>query len=824
MNFYFDKFVTIIKFETMNVMSTKKIMLSALMMLFLHSFLQAQNCLGGADIIQGKVGTTYLKSMGTNRLVVGGTYNTSYSTNNIMGGDTVTARAGDLLTIYAAILDSNLNLIRMFNVIGFDDLGGSFSQTRVYDMHADSLGNIYFCGAYAQDTLVSYFGDTVYSDGYQEAFIIRCDTMGNTTLLKSCGTRQWNTNYNFEDKAFAITSDVYGNIDFTVSGDGYYFTINGDTVNSTSTFNTVDYADIYVISLHPDGSTRWLKNFGTPGKDDVAYDIAVNAHGEIALTGVVSGSNSVFHFGAYTHTYVYSQYGFQSFIGKLDSLGVAQWLSPMEVYYPSGPDIGAYCAAIDDDGYVYGSGYFDAWAVFNGDTITTSYYSSNYFSKYDLSGQTMFVKVGNIDTFYPYPIFMEVRNGKALITGQSFTNQLQFGPFGQCCSVKSYAVMYDTQGQVLWLRGAKNSSSSTDMDLQMGTINENGTAYVAGITSGGEIPPLMINGSLGIGFVMKFGEVANSGVSLSIANTGTDTITCGYSAYLQRTISPSGASMTWWADNDTIPNPNTTTNFNATPKFNTLYVATAFYNGCTVSDSVMVYVNPLPVDAGADTVICDGSALALQGNTIFGANYLWLPASAVDTNTTALSDFIANQNTTLIYNITRAGCSNTDTIQIDVQGLPQASFTANFNLLSLDVDFINASLDYDSVMWDFGDGLTDTVLNPTHSYNQNGFYTACLYIYNACGMDSVCQDVDLTIVGLHNLKNKIVSIRTSEGFIVSQNKLISCYTLYDITGKQLKSESINNNKLEIDFSTMPHGCYLLELNTGGNNKVLKLMW
>jgi hypothetical protein len=802
---------------------SKHLFLGLLISIFIPFTAKAQNCLGGANIIQGKVGATYLKSMGTNRLVVGGTYNTSYSTNNIMGGETVTARAGDLLTIYAAILDSNLNMVRMFNVIGFNDLGGSFTQTRIYDMHADTMGNIYFCGAYAQDTLISYFGDTIYSDGYQEAFIIRCDTMGTTTLLKSCGTRQWNTNYNFEDKAFASTSDASGNIDFTVSGDGYYFTINGDTVNSTSTFNTVDYADIYVISLYPDGSTRWLKNFGTPGKDDVAYDIATNINGEIALTGAVSGSNSVFHFGSITHTYVYSQYGIQGFIGKLDSLGVPVWFSPMEVFYPSGPDIGAYCAAIDDDGFVYGSGYFDAWAVFNGDTITTSYYSSNYFSKYDLSGQTMFVKLGNIDTFYPYPIFMEVRNGKAFITGQSFTNQLQFGPFGQCCSIKSYAVMYDTQGQVLWMRGAKNNSGA-DMDLQMGTINENGTAYVAGITSGGEIPPLAINASLGIGFVVKFGEVANSGVTLSITNIGTDTITCGYSAYLQRTISPAAATMTWWADNDTIPSPNTTTNFNATPKFNTLYVATAFYNGCTVSDSLMVYVNPLPVDAGADTMICEGTPFVLNGNTIFGANYLWSPAAAVDTNTTASTDFIANQNTTLLYNITHAGCSNTDTIEIVVQGAPQASFTANYSLLSLDVDFINTAMDYDSLVWNFGDGFTDTVINPTHTYAQNGFYNACLYVYNACGIDSVCQDVDLTIVGLRALKNKIVSIRTSDGFIVSQNKVINSYTLYDITGKLLRNEISHSNKVEIEFSGMPKGCYLIELNSGDDKKVLKLMW
>jgi hypothetical protein len=238
----------------------------------------------------------------------------------------------------------------------------------------------------------------------------------------------------------------------------------------------------------------------------------------------------------------------------------------------------------------------------------------------------------------------------------------------------------------------------------------------------------------------------------------------------------------------------------------------------------MVYVNPLPVDAGADTMICEGTPFVLNGNTIFGANYLWSPATAVDTNTTASTDFIANQNTTLLYNITRAGCSSTDTLEIVVQVAPQASYTANYSLLSLDVDFINTAMDYDSLVWNFGDGFTDTVINPTHTYAQNGFYNACLYVYNACGIDSVCQDVDLTIVGLHALKNKIVSIRTSDGFIVSQNKVINSYTLYDITGKQLRNEISQSNKVEIEFSGMPKGCYLIELNSGDDKKVLKLMW
>lgn len=282
--------------------------------------------------------------------------------------------------------------------------------------------------------------------------------------------------------------------------------------------------------------------------------------------------------------------------------------------------------------------------------------------------------------------------------------------------------------------------------------------------------------------------------------------------------------MTWWADNDTIPNPNTTANFNATPKFNTLYVATAFYNGCTVSDSLRVYVTPLPVNAGADTVICDGTTLALQGNTIFGANYLWSPAGAVDTTTSASTNFIANQNTTLYYTVNRLGCSNTDTLNIEVEAAPQAEFTYFSSLLSLDVDFTHTAIGYDSLSWNFGDGTTDTTENPTHSYAQNGFYTPCLYVYNACGTDTICHDVDLTIVGLQALSNKTTLQREQNGFIISQNKVISNFILYDMAGRKITQNKSNANRIELDLTAIPQGCYLLELNCEGEKQVLKLMW
>ncbi len=785
---------------------------------------QAQTCFTPGNLISGKGVPMFMKSMGPNRIIAGGIYYTASQGTMTISNDTLLPRLGDVLTIFAAVLDSNLNLIRAFNVIGFNETGSSFNVTRVWDMHADSAGNIYFSGAYTQDTLLSYFGDTIISDGYQEAFIIRCDTLGNTSLLKSCGTRSGV--YKFEDQAHAITSDAQGNIIFTVSGKGSFFTINSDTANATQYVGLNGYSDIFIVSLYPNGNTRWIRNCGTPFKDDAAYDVDANKKGEVAVCGGVSGSNTVFHFGALTHTFRYSQYGNQGFVGKLDSSGVPIWLSPIEVYYPSGPDIGAYATAIDDSGYVYSSGYFDAWAIFNGDTITTLNYTSNYFSKYGLNGQTQFVKLGNIDTFYPYPIYMDEKNGKVLITGQTFTNQLTFQQFGQCCSMEAYAVVYTTGGDVLWLRGAKNVNSSNPY-FGMGCLNENGTAYICGTGSGGtvEIAPLQIPISANKQyFIVKISASPSNGLSLSISNSGSDTLSCGTSSLLVPTLIPAnGPRLTWWANNDTIGNPNFITSLNASPKTNSLYIATAFYNGCVVSDSVYLTVLPLPSYAGNDTIVCAGQLFSLTGNTLTGATYQWFPASAVSNNTSAQTQFTAQQSTLLQYKISRSGCSSTDTVIVQV--IPHAQSGFSYSNALLDVSFANTSLYYDSLLWDFGDSsVYATTLNPFHSYAQNGIYTVCLYTFSSCGTDTLCIPVNLSNVGIESIASEITLLRNDGGYTLHSKNSIGSFVLYDMRGQLLLRSSEKSNALQLDFSSLAKGCYFLKTESIHSGLPLKLMW
>ncbi len=786
----------------------------------------AQNCVIAGNLVSGKGIPMFMKSINNNRIITGGVYYTSSQSYFTILGDTLRPRAGDMLTVFAAVLDSNLALIRAFNVIGFKSAGGAFNDTRLWDMHADVAGNIYFCGSYSQDSLFSYFSDTIVSDGYQEGFLLRCDTLGTTTLLKTCGTRQWNTNFKFEDRIHSVCSDSEGHVYFTLSGEGFYFTINGDTANSTASFASFNTADIFIVSLNADGSTRWIRNCGTVGRDDVAYDIAANNHGEVAVCGGLNGSNSLFHFGQLSHTYKYSQYGLQGFVGKLDSSGVPLWLSPIEVYFPSGPDIGAYAAAIDDSGYVYSTGYFDAWAIFNGDTVRSLYSTSNYFSKYALNGQTQFVKLGNIDTFYPFPIYMDIKNGKTLITGQCFTNQLAFQQYGACCSTEAYAVTYTTKGEVLWVRGATAVNGSNPY-FGMGCLNENGTAYVCGTGSGGtvQISPLQIPISAAKNYyIVKFGVGNQNGVGISLLNNGNDTLACGATAYITPTLTPAnGPKITWWANNDTISLPNFTTNLNASPKLTTLYIATASYNGCVASDSVLLVVEPLPCFAGNDTLICAGQALALSGNTLNNAVYSWIPVSAVSSNSSSQTQFTATQNTTLIYRISRQGCVNSDTVTVLVNQLPQSSFTYFNNLLN--VTFTNSALDYDSLYWDFGDtSAFSTTLNPNHTYAQNGIYTVCLHTFNSCGSDSSCQTINLSTVGI-NEPLSAIKIQTLEiGYRIIGTSSLRIIGLFDMSGREVFAGADFLSTNTLNLTTLQKGVYALRYSQNDIEYSLKLVW
>ena len=256
---------------------------------------------------------------------------------------------------------------------------------------------------------------------------------------------------------------------------------------------------------------------------------------------------------------------------------------------------------------------------------------------------------------------------------------------------------------------------------------------------------------------------------------------------------------------------------------NTLYIATAFYNGCVVSDSIRIVVDALPSLAGSDTAICAGQFLSLTGNTLSGASYQWQPANAVSSTNTAQTDFIALQSTQLHYTVSRSGCKSIDTLQVEVTPLAESNFS--FSNTLLDVSFVNSSMNYDSLYWDFGDGSAySNSINPQHLYAQNGLYPVCLYTYSVCGTDSFCANVNLTTVGIAELVNKTTLIKLSTGYQLINENGIGNFSLLDNLGRCIATGKENGNTMHLDLTLFARGSYFLRIQNNDKSQVWKLVW
>jgi len=74
-------------------------------------------------------------------------------------------------------------------------------------------------------------------------------------------------------------------------------------------------------------------------------------------------------------------------------------------------------------------------------------------------------------------------------------------------------------------------------------------------------------------------------------------------------------------------------------------------------------------------------------------------------------------------------------------------FNADFGFQQYNdsISFINLSSNYESVFWDFGDGITSTDENPTHKFTLNGSYTVILTaITNAACIEDT-QTISITV-------------------------------------------------------------------------------
>ncbi len=183
------------------------------------------------------------------------------------------------------------------------------------------------------------------------------------------------------------------------------------------------------------------------------------------------------------------------------------------------------------------------------------------------------------------------------------------------------------------------------------------------------------------------------------------------------------------------------------PPFTHIYDTAGYFNarltvtdsyGCvsTLLNGAQVFItDPKAVFASVDTLVCIGSNVRFTNNST-GVNltYNWDFGDGTFSNAAnPVKVYAVDGDYTIRLTVTDVnGCTNTLTKNAFIKiHTADAFFTVNDSLSSctpFEVNFTNTSKYFTSSRWDFGDGGTSTLANPTHYFSAIGTYTVKLIV------------------------------------------------------------------------------------------------
>jgi len=170
-------------------------------------------------------------------------------------------------------------------------------------------------------------------------------------------------------------------------------------------------------------------------------------------------------------------------------------------------------------------------------------------------------------------------------------------------------------------------------------------------------------------------------------------------------------------------------------------------NGCNVKDSVLISLYPLLTSTFSANVTCEGDSMSVlgivdQGDSSF--TYYWSYGDGViDTiqNDTATHIYSSQGQYTVTLNVDAPSCvlSLINPFTINVLPSPVSDFTANpTSTTTIDphISFTDMSTASDTITnwyWNFGDGDTSVLTDPTHMYLDSGTYVIALAVKSDTG-------------------------------------------------------------------------------------------
>ncbi|TAL59832.1 MAG: PKD domain-containing protein [Bacteroidetes bacterium] len=230
-------------------------------------------------------------------------------------------------------------------------------------------------------------------------------------------------------------------------------------------------------------------------------------------------------------------------------------------------------------------------------------------------------------------------------------------------------------------------------------------------------------------------------IPLPVANFSVTTVCPGFPTQFTEQSTGGATQWSWnFGNGNTSTQQNPSTTYAASGSYTATLIATD-PGGCNAVISQQVTVFPLPVPDFIFTDICVNTNPAVFTDQSTGAvQWTWNFGDGTPNSTQESPSHVfgapGTYSVTLVT-VSSGGCVDSTTQTIDVNPVPDAIFTSNIVCFNNPTQFTDQSLGAPNQwFWDFGDGNTDTLQHPPHTYGAPGTYTVILIVTNSLG----CSD------------------------------------------------------------------------------------
>ncbi|MDC0201939.1 PKD domain-containing protein [Flavobacteriales bacterium] len=156
----------------------------------------------------------------------------------------------------------------------------------------------------------------------------------------------------------------------------------------------------------------------------------------------------------------------------------------------------------------------------------------------------------------------------------------------------------------------------------------------------------------------------------------------------------------------------------------------------------MVWKESIEQDSTLNLYSSDNSHPSLEGSYLSACTFY----ASIFKNSPIGTTYIPNGMDTATSSFLQTIASNTVLDSLSIWNIFNADFTYQQTFNGV-VSFTSLSSNYESLLWDFGDGQTSTDENPQNAYFNSGDYDVTLYAYtnNSCLVDSFTISINVFI-------------------------------------------------------------------------------